>query len=240
VEILVDFSYLFDHWRTSMNVYFISGMGADGRLFKHIRLPEGFQMHFVQWITPEEEDTIPTYASRLLQQVDTTQPFALVGVSLGGIMAVEIAKISSPVATVIIGSIPVAAHLPRYYVTLGRRLGLLRVLPGSFFKGAASLKRWLTSETAEDRKLVWQMIDEADGDFLLWAMRAVLKWENKELPQPLWHIHGARDIVFPIMLTRPSHIIRKGGHLFIMTHAEQVNGILQDILAGPGGKLMAG
>jgi pimeloyl-ACP methyl ester carboxylesterase len=221
-----------------MNVYFISGMGADGRLFRHIRLPEGFQMHFVQWITPEEKDTIPTYASRLLQQIDTTQPFALVGVSLGGIMAVEIAKIASPVATVIIGSIPVAAHLPRYYVTLGTSLGLLRVLPGSLFKRAARLKRTFTLESSTDKRLVLQMIDEADGDFLLWAMRAVLKWENKELPPSLWHIHGSRDIVFPIMLTRPSHIIRKGGHLFVMTHAEQVNGILQDILVDQGGKLV--
>lgn len=223
-----------------MNVYFISGMGADGRLFKHIRLPEGFQMHFVTWITPDEKDTIPSYASRLIQQIDTKQPFALVGVSLGGIMAVEIAKLTTPVTTVIIGSIPVAAHLPRYYATLGTSLGLLRVLPGSVFKRAAKLKRAFTRESSADKRLVLQMIDEADGNFLLWAMRAVLKWENKELPQPLWHIHGSRDIVFPVMLTRPSHTIRRCGHLVIMTHAEEVNRILQGIFTSPGGKRMAG
>ena len=223
-----------------MNVYFISGMGADGRLFKHIRLPEGFQAHFVNWITPDDSDTIPTYASRLIQQIDTTQPFALVGVSLGGIMAVEIAKISSPVATIIIGSIPVAAHLPRYYFTLGNSLGLLRVLPGSLFKRAAKFKRVFTRESSTDKRLVLQMIDEADGNFLIWAMKAVLRWENKELPQPLWHIHGSRDIVFPIMLTRPSHTIRRGGHLAVMSHADEVNGILRDIFIGQGGQLMAG
>ncbi|HEY4205945.1 MAG TPA: hypothetical protein VGM31_03990 [Puia sp.] len=223
-----------------MNVYFISGMGADGRLFRHIRLPEGFQMHFVQWITPDEKDTIPSYASKLVQQIDVTQPFALAGVSLGGIMAVEIAKLTTPVTTIIIGSIPVAAHLPRYYVTLGRSLGLLRVIPGSLFKRAARLKRAFTRESSMDKMLVLQMIDEADSNFLLWAMKSVLEWENKELPQPLWHIHGTRDIVFPIMLTRPSHIIRKGGHLFIMTHAEEVNAILSDLLTAHSAKLMTG
>jgi len=223
-----------------MNVYFISGMGADERLFRHIRLPEGFQMHFVKWVTPDEKDTVPSYASRLVEQIDTTQPFALVGVSLGGIMSVEIAKISSPVATIIIGSIPVAAHLPRYYFTLGNSLGLLRVLPGSLFKRAAKVKRAFTSESSMDKILVLQMIDEADSNFLLWAMKAVLKWENKELPQPLWHIHGSRDMVFPIKLTRPSHTIRRSGHMVVMSHSEEVNGILQDIFTSPGGQLMAG
>jgi len=84
------------------------------------------------------------------------------------------------------------------------------------------------------------MIDDSDGDFLLWAMKAVLKWQNKDLPQRLWHIHGTRDIVFPIMLTRPSHIIKKSGHLVVMTHADEVNGILRDILPGRSGELMTG
>jgi pimeloyl-ACP methyl ester carboxylesterase len=215
-----------------MNVYFISGMGADSRLFKHIRLPEGFQMKFVDWIEPGREETIPAYASRLAEQIDTSRPFVLVGVSLGGIVSVEIAKRFPPVATVIIGSIPVAGDLPRYYYTLGQSLGLLRVLPGSFFKRAAAAKRWITREKEEDKRLIWQMIREADARFLEWAMRAVLKWENKELPQPLWHIHGTRDIVFPIRLTRPSHTIRRGDHLVIMTRPEEVNAILREVLPG--------
>ena len=75
------------------------------------------------------------------------------------------------------------------------------------------------------------MIDEADGEFLIWAMRAVLKWENKELPPSLWHIHGSRDIVFPVGLTRPSHKVRGAGHLLVMSHAPEVNAILQDALS---------
>ena len=74
------------------------------------------------------------------------------------------------------------------------------------------------------------MIAESDDKFLIWAMKAVLKWENKDLPQPLYHIHGSRDIVFPIRLTKPSHTIRKGGHLIVMTHADQVNKILHEAL----------
>jgi pimeloyl-ACP methyl ester carboxylesterase len=213
-----------------MNVYLISGMGADRRLFKHIRLPEGFQAQFVDWIKPGKDEALADYAYRLAEQIDTSRPFAIAGVSLGGIMAVEIAKRFPAEATILIGSIPVRAHLPRYYYTLGQSLGLLKVLPGELFKSAARAKRWITNEKMQDKRLVWQMIDDADAGFLKWAMKAVLKWENKEMPQPLWHIHGTRDIVFPIRLTRPSHPIRRGGHLVIMTHAEEVNAILQEVL----------
>jgi len=205
-------------------------MGADRRLFRNIHLPEGFDTHFLEWIDPLKDETIPAYAARLAEGIDTSQPFVLVGVSLGGIMSVEIAKLHRPEATFLIGSIPVAGHLPGYYHTLGRRLGLLRVLPGSFFKRAASAKRWISNESMQDKKLVWQMIEESDGQFLIWAMKAVLKWENTVLPEPLYHIHGSRDIVFPIRLTRPSHTIRKGGHLVVMTHADQVNKVLQEAL----------
>jgi hypothetical protein len=152
-----------------MNVYFISGMGADRRLFKNILLPEGFQMNFVEWIRPEDDEPIPAYASRLATQIDTSHPFILAGVSLGGIMSVEIAKLFPPVATIIIGSIPVARDLPRYYHTLGQSLGLLKVLPGSFFKRAASAKRWFTRETKADKRLIWQMIRESDARFLAYS-----------------------------------------------------------------------
>jgi pimeloyl-ACP methyl ester carboxylesterase len=212
-----------------MNVYFISGMGADRRLFKHIRLPDGFHMNFVEWIAPLDNEKIPEYASRLVPQIDTSHPFMLVGVSLGGIVAVEIAKRFHPVATVIIGSIPIAAHLPRYYA-FGQSLGLLDLLPGSFFKKASSAKRLFTLEKKEDKELLRQIIRDGSADFIKWAMKAVIKWENKEMPQPLWHIHGTSDEVFPIRLTRPSHTIRRAGHLLIMTHAEEVNAILRDIL----------
>jgi len=213
-----------------MNVYFISGMGADRRLFRHIELPEGFKAHFLEWIKPLEDESIPAYAARLAEGIDVSQPFILAGVSLGGIMSIEIAKLHRPAATFLIGSIPLAKQLPFYYHTLGRRLGLLRIIPGSFFKRAASAKRWISSESKGDKRLIWQMIAESDDQFLIWAMRAVLKWDNVELPEPLYQIHGTRDIVFPIRLTQPSHTIRKGGHLVVMTHADQVNKILQEAL----------
>lgn len=214
-----------------MNVYFISGIGGDSRLFKHIQLPEDFQIRHVDWITPEEKEPLADYAFRLAEQIDTRQPFILVGTSLGGILAVEIAKRFRPVATILISSVPISAQLPGYY-NAARMLRLAEFVPASFVKGVSTFKRLFTRETDDDKQLIRQMIKDGDPRFIKWALGAVLEWQNTAIPQPLWHIHGTRDEVFPFRLTRPSHTIPGGGHLLVISHAAEINRILRDILAG--------
>jgi len=213
-----------------LNVYFISGIGGDSRLFKHVQLPEGYDTRYVEWITPEKRERLPDYAFRLTEQIDTRQPFILVGMSLGGIMAVEIAKRYAPVATILIGSIPVSSHLPGYYTVAGK-LRLADLLPPSFFKRAATLKRLLTREKNEDKAMIREVIRDGDPWFIKWGLKAVLEWRNEEIPHPLWHIHGARDEVFPIWFTKPSHVIPRGGHMLVINHAAEVNRILGEILS---------
>src|SRR6187402_2698680 len=213
-----------------MNVYFISGLGADSRIFKYITLPEGFKVRYIEWIDPLDKETLPEYASRLTAQLDPSQPFVLAGLSLGGIMAVEIAKKIPPAATILISSVPLSAHFPIHF-RIARRLKITSILPMSFFKRAALLKRSFTAERDEDKILLRQLIREGNDSFIKWAVNAVLRWKNEILPQPLWHIHGARDEVFPVWLTLPTHRIPGGGHMVLLTHPERINGILREVLS---------
>jgi pimeloyl-ACP methyl ester carboxylesterase len=212
-----------------ISVYFISGIGGDRRLFSHIRLPEGFQARYVDWIPPEPKEPLSSYALRLTAQIDAQRPFILAGISLGGIIAVEIAKRFPPVATILIGSVPTSAQFPWYY-TLARSLKITALFPASFFKRAAIFKRLFTREKAADKELIRQMIRDGSPGFIKWALDAVLDWRNEAVPQPLWHIHGSRDEVFPVSLTRPSHTIPKAGHMPLMSHSAEINNILGDIL----------
>jgi pimeloyl-ACP methyl ester carboxylesterase len=214
-----------------MNVYFISGLGADSRIFKFLNLPEGFEKRYVEWIAPLDGERLTDYAERLTAQMDLTEPFVVAGLSLGGIMATEIAKRHAPAATILISSIPLSRQMPKYFLW-ARYIGLTKVVPVSFIKKAAVAKRFLTTEKDEHKELVFQLIKDADDRFMQWAMDAVLRWKNEEIPQPLWQIHGTRDEVFPVMLTRPTHLIPKAGHMALLTDAERVDEILEEILQG--------
>lgn len=66
-----------------MNAYFISGLGADKRIFSKLKLNENINIIHVDWITPNKNESLASYAQRLISAMDLPQPFALVGVSLG-------------------------------------------------------------------------------------------------------------------------------------------------------------
>lgn len=44
----------------------------------------------IEWIEPLPNETIEQYAKRLAQCIDTSQPYVIIGVSFGGLIATEI------------------------------------------------------------------------------------------------------------------------------------------------------
>ena len=214
-----------------MKVYFISGLAADSRVFKHIHLPEEHEMIHLDWISPEAKETLPAYARRLAEKMDTSEDFAIVGLSMGGMMATEIAKLHHPAATILLSSVPVNTHLP-FYFRWAYRLKLHKMVPVNLLKSASVLKRGLTPDSAEDKLILKEVIKDSDPHFIKWAMQAVLSWKNVELPSPYWHIHGTKDEILPLKYTKPTHTIQGGNHLMIMSRATELNEILKTILSG--------
>ena len=211
-----------------MNVYFISGLGADRSIFKYIKLPPGHEAVHLDWIPPLPGETLAGYALRLARKIDLSTPFSLVGLSFGGMIAVEIAKKTSPLFTIIISSIPSIAHLPGYFRIAGR-LRLHKLIPVFFIQRAAILKRFFTTETPADKKQLKAMIRNSDARFIKWAMHAILTWDNTGIPAQLIHIHGAQDKILPRRYTQPTHTI-SGGHLMVLNRAEEINAVLCEVL----------
>jgi pimeloyl-ACP methyl ester carboxylesterase len=209
----------------NMKVYFIAGLGADRRIFHHVQLPQGFEMVHLDWIKPLPGESLHSYALRLAEGIDTNEPFALAGLSMGGMIAVEIARHHKPALTILLSSIPCSGHLPFYYRLAGK-LQLHKLVPISFFKSASFLKRFFTTETNADKLLIRRLIQETDNHFIRWAIGAILGWDCSTCPSPYVHIHGKRDYILPARFTKPGHFL-KGGHMMVLTQAAEVNAILE-------------
>lgn len=214
-----------------MKVYFICGLAADSRVFKHITLPPSYEPVYLDWIRPESNESLSNYALRMAEVIDPNEEFSLIGLSMGGMIAIEIAKIFNPVFTILISSIPSSDHLPKYY-RLAASFNLHQIMPIALIQKAAVLKRLFTTETIEDKKMLKDMIRKSDPFFIRWAMNAVLRWDNKNIPEVFYQIHGGRDAILPRRYTKPTHTIVTGGHLMIMNHAAEINAILEKILIG--------
>lgn len=217
-----------------MKAYIITGLAADQRVFRHIRLPAAFETVYLPWLQPLARESLVSYALRMARPIDRGEPFILIGLSFGGMLVTEIAKRISPVQTVLISSIPSSAHLPGYYRLAGR-LGIHKWIPVSLIKSASMMKRIFTTETSEDKRILQEMIRSSDPAFIKWALDAILHWKNGAIPERLVHIHGALDEILPVRHTRPTHIIPRAGHLLVLNRANEVNGILRENLPVPEG-----
>ena len=84
--------------------YFIGGIASDERIFKHqmVAIENAVYLPFPRH---DKHDTMDTYVKKFIPLIDTTQPFNLVGNSMGGIMVMELIKHIHPEKVVLISSV---------------------------------------------------------------------------------------------------------------------------------------
>jgi hypothetical protein len=192
-------------------------------------LPDGYEAHYLHYFSPLRSETLEQYACRLSDAIDKSKPFVLVGLSLGGIMATEIAKVTQPECTIVLSSVYSSRQLPLHF-RMAAKLRLHRVIHPLFVKVVASAKNLITMKGMDNKKHMLKIIWSGSNRFIYWGMNAVLNWTNEVKPEKLYHIHGSMDEVFPIRNCQPDHVIR-GSHMLVFNRAEQVNKLLEEILS---------
>jgi hypothetical protein len=213
-----------------MDVYCISGMGVDGRLFKNLRL-ENCRIHHVKWITPLKGETLPGYAMRLTEQIDTSRPFVLAGVSFGGMCSVEIAKKIKPQRTFIISSCKKNSELP-FKIIFWKFSGLHRFLGDAFFiKGAMLVKRQFGIRTPEQSQKFLEMLKCSPKGYFSRAVNCILFWKNDTVPHGVIQIHGTKDEVLPVRNIKGCNYIIEGGtHFMVVDRGEEISAIINSEL----------
>ena len=112
-------------------IYCISGLGADERAFSRLK-PEGYTITCLPWLTPLPNETISEYAVRMSKGITTEKP-VLMGLSFGGMMSLEIAKLLPVEKLILISSIKSNKELPRWMKVAGR-LQLNKIFPMRSYK----------------------------------------------------------------------------------------------------------
>lgn len=214
-----------------MKVYFISGLAADSRVFKYIQLPPNCESVFLEWIPPHKNESLKSYSERMAEKIDTHEPFAVIGLSMGGMLATEIAKKLKPASTILISSVPSAKHFP-FYFRIASASGFYKLVPLSLLKSAVVLKSLFAVSRSKHKIELQQMLKESNNDLIRWSIYAILHWQNKELPSSYVHIHGSKDRMLPMRLTNPTHIIYHAGHTMVLTRPGEINRILSQVLSG--------
>jgi pimeloyl-ACP methyl ester carboxylesterase len=210
-------------------VYLISGLGADTRIYNNIDL-QGYDVIPVDWIDPGKLDTLSSYSQNIINQYNINNNSVVIGISLGGMIAVEIAKLIPIKKAILISSIKTSDEAP-WYFGLFRALPIYKLIPGKWFTSLGfMIKPIFGHMTHEDAWLFNDMLKNSSPVFLKWAMGAVLHWKNEAIPPNLYHITGNKDLVFSYKRIHNATIVNGGTHIMVFDKAPEINKLLKRIL----------
>jgi pimeloyl-ACP methyl ester carboxylesterase len=205
--------------------YLIPGLGADERVFQFLRL-EG-EVHILRWLTPQNAaETLPHYAARLAAGVPENQPCWLVGVSFGGVLALEIAQLRPLAQVVLISSFSGPKELP-WLGRVARATGLHHLVPPQLLPRLPRVAQWFFGvKDGREYQLLRQILRDTDPHFTRWAIARLLHWPGRTTPAI--RIHGTDDRLLPSGAAYSQYQL-PGGHLIIISQARKISRILNSL-----------
>ena len=207
-------------------VYFLSGLGSDKRIFKNLKLHD-CNIKYLKWLEPEQSDSITDYALKLSKQIDSEADIILAGLSFGGIMVQELAKIVTVKKIILISSVQSSTQFP-FYLKLLRATHIHRILPFSSAKFITPLfYRSMGAVTSVEKTLVKDFLRTMSHNLLKWSVKQIVEWESSVKLNNLIHIHGSDDKVFPLKSLNPDYIIKNGTHFMCYNKADEISEIIQ-------------
>jgi pimeloyl-ACP methyl ester carboxylesterase len=184
-------------------IYVLPGMGADERMYTGAwRTLTGCT--FINWPANPPEESIAAIAARIVAENSICDGAVLVGSSLGGIVACEIAKIRRSKHLFLVGSAKNREEIN----------GLLRLLHPIVDLAPLPFIQRVSGKLPSE---VLAMFSTSSPRFVRNMCRAIFQWDGlRDEITPVSRIHGRHDLVIP----PPDDVdeLIEGGHLIAMTH----------------------
>ena len=198
-------------------IHALPAMGTDRRIFPDpwSTLP-GFIAH--DWPRHRGERTLSEVARRVAEVYAIRDGDSIIGTSLGGMIACEVAKIRRLRRVFLVGSATHKTQISRMLTWLHPVAG---IVPFRLLQiGARRLPN-----------LPAQMFGAVEASFVRVMCAAIFRWDGLgDLTVPCVRIHGRRDWVIPPP-TGVEHLL-DGGHLIAISHARECAALVRGYLVG--------
>ncbi len=217
--------------KEKVNLYVVSGLGADFSVLQRIDFPSEHQVVFLDWLMPEKKEHLEHYVARMADRIDDSKPFSLLGYSFGGLIVQEIARLKRPQKTIILGSIRSGAEKSSL-LKFGHNTRLFRYMAQRFLNPNFLPMRYALHYLfgASSSNLL-SYFTIRDYGYLKWSLTEIGKWQAQPL-EGVIQILGDKDRVFPIKNSKPDYVISGGTHLFPITKSKALSAIIKKVLQG--------
>ncbi len=203
-------------------LYLIPGLGADYRVYANFITNRPSKI--LTWIDPIPQESISNYCRRLLAQIDLNNEVEILGMSFGGIIAQELAKLISVKTIFLVSSVTSPQEYPLYLRIIGK-LPVYKFIPTPvlIWSNLLTAAYYFGTTTPADTKLLKNIIADTNHIFLKWAINCIANWQNEGCNATIIQIHGNKDRIFPIKHIRNvNYIIPSGTHWMIVDKKYQI------------------
>jgi pimeloyl-ACP methyl ester carboxylesterase len=215
----------------TIRVYLFPGQGADYRQFGKLVLPPEFDTICIHYPVPEKGMNMEDYARSLIDQIDTSEKYIFIGVSLGGMICSELTDILHPLKTILISSAKSRHELPSGYINM-RWLPAYKLLPANVLKtGSFVVQPLFEPDRKKEKSTCVAMLKDKDPVFLKRSVSMIVNWDKETYNERIIHIHGSNDHTLPISNVRADHIIQNGSHMMVLTRPNEISELLTRILS---------
>lgn len=212
------------------HIYLLSGIGSDERIFDYFECPDTCQCTYINYPLPAAGMDMTAYAHQLSTQINTEEPFTLIGVSLGGMLAVEMAHFMRPEQVIILSSACNANELPLRY-RFQKQIPVYRLFTGEVLKKSSYLAQSIAEPDRQlEADICNAMLDAKDPQFLERSLEMTIEWDRQYCDYPVVHVHGSNDHTIPLRNTDADIIVEGGSHMMTLTQGKAISDLLQSIL----------
>ncbi len=213
-----------------MTIYLIPGQGGDARLFTHLKIEGDFHIQHIRYERPTKGWSMKDYAKELTKQIDQSEPFIILGVSLGGMLATEMSELVSAEKVIIISSAKRRDELPFRY-RFQKQIPIHRLVPPKLALFGAKVLQPIVEPDRQTQKDIFKaMLRDKDPIFLDRTIEMIVTWDRRVAPENVIHVHGSNDHTIPIRNVDYDYCLEGGTHMMTLTQAKDVSALVNEIL----------
>ncbi|WP_297089693.1 alpha/beta hydrolase [uncultured Draconibacterium sp.] len=180
--------------------------------------------------TPEKGLDMTAYAHELAKQIDTTKNYSIIGVSLGGMLATEMADFLHPEKVIVISSAKNRKEFPGRY-RFQKAIPVHRLVPGFVIKiGTRILQPIVEPDRNKDKETFKSMLKSKNSVFLKRTTTMILTWKRTSNNKSIMHIHGDADKTLPPRFVHFDYLVEDGSHMMVLTRGDLISQLINQIL----------
>lgn len=212
-------------------IYFLPGLAAGPEIFEGLTLnPSKYKSCFLEWMLPlSENEKLENYAKRFSKKIIGNN-IVLVGVSFGGILAQEIAKIIPVKKVIIISSVKSNKEFP-FVFKMAKATKLYKLFPTKVIENFDHYSSLFVGKSLKKKANLYEKyLSVRENTYLKWGIKNTLHWKQDKILKNITHVHGTEDSVFPIKNIDNVTRIEGGNHAMIITKAKKISTIIDRVL----------